>query len=403
MLERKQKLDLLLKNGLCFNCLLGGHRAAKCQSTVRCSQDSCGRKHHNSLHIQGTKIGPRNQVPINSAYQMNQKCYLGFIPVHLKGPLGSIEKYAFLDNGSDTTLIDHTTAETLGLLGASRKLTIATLHGTEVQNTALVTIDVEVIDRSHSLKIDDTYVIKELPIKDACTPSEVSMKDWPHLRDVQLHRLSNPKISILIGMNVPESQWVIEQRIGNRKQPFASRTVFGWVIFGPNEYNFRKGTSVNCIATQQSTDEDILRFFESEFVEWKDDPDKAMSWEDRQVFENISGAARLIDNHYVVPIPWKEPLQPNSVNREVVTRRLGYLCNRLRADRNLLEQYTRIIADHETKGYVSRVTEDIAEERFFVPHHPVINSKKPGKVRYSIRLRSPVQKSVFQRPSIFGT
>ena len=254
LLERKQKLDLLLKNGLCFNCLLRGHRTAECQSTVRCSQYLCGRKHHNCLHIQGTKIGPRNQVSINSAYQMSQKCYLGFIPVRLKGPLGSIETYAFLDNGSDTTLIDHTTAETLGLLGASRKLTIATLHGTEVHNLALVTIDVEAIDRSHSLKIDDAYVIKELPIKDACTPSEVSMKDWPHLRDVQLHRLPNRKISILIGTNVPESQWVIEQRIGNRKQPFASRTVFGWVIFGPNDYNFRKGTSVNCIATQQSTD-----------------------------------------------------------------------------------------------------------------------------------------------------
>ena len=61
-------------------------------------------------------------------------------------------------------------------------------------------------------------------------------------------------------------------------------------------------------------------------------------------------------------------------------RRLSHLRSRLSKDLQRLRQYSRIIADHESKGYISRVTE-VEGVRRFVPHHPVFNLRKSDKVR----------------------
>lgn len=40
-------------------------------------------------------------------------------------------------------------------------------------------------------------------------------------------------MSVLIGADVPEIHWALEQRFGRRKQPYAIRALLGWILCSP--------------------------------------------------------------------------------------------------------------------------------------------------------------------------
>ena len=39
-------------------------------------------------------------------------------------------------------------------------------------------------------------------------------------------------IELIIGCDTPEAHWSLDQRVGNRHQLFAVKTVLDWVLFG---------------------------------------------------------------------------------------------------------------------------------------------------------------------------
>ncbi len=91
-----------------------------------------------------------------------------------------------------------------------------------------------------------------------------------------------------------------------------------------------------------------------------------------------------VDEHYQTAIPFKDVpvMMPN--NREVAKRRLDSLKRRLRRDSVLREKYKHGIENLVKKGYAEPV-EDCDHRSdlpvWFIPHHPVTNVDKPGKVR----------------------
>jgi hypothetical protein len=47
--------------------------------------------------------------------------------------------------------------------------------------------------------------------------------------------LKNPEVTLLIGTDVPEAHWKMEERRGRKKEPYAIRTPLGWSVPGPME------------------------------------------------------------------------------------------------------------------------------------------------------------------------
>ena len=64
--------------------------------------------------------------------------------------------------------------------------------------------------------------------------------------------------------------------------------------------------------------------------------------------------------------------------------RLKGLKGRFNKQEQLLERYDCIMKDHLKKGYIELADESTpsqAGRTWYVPHHPVFNPKKPGKLR----------------------
>ena len=111
---------------------------------------------------------------------------------------------------------------------------------------------------------------------------------------------------------------------------------------------------------------------------------KEMSVDERKAVVALSKGTIYENGRYTVPSPWKET-KPNLLNNfNSAHRRAQLLKKRFARTPGLYEKYKAIIDDHIRKGYVERVEpfdEGDERESWFLPHHPVFNPKKPGKVR----------------------
>lgn len=97
-----------------------------------------------------------------------------------------------------------------------------------------------------------------------------------------------------------------------------------------------------------------------------------------------SSIAQVEDNHYQIRLPWKKDEVRLPHNRSMALTRLNYLKNRFLKDRSLFERYRESIKANIDKGYASPVEQKHSMESsriWYLPHHPVVNPKKPEKLR----------------------
>ncbi|CAL8101471.1 unnamed protein product [Calicophoron daubneyi] len=89
------------------------------------------------------------------------------------------------------------------------------------------------------------------------------------------------------------------------------------------------------------------------------------------------------DGHYEIGLPWRPDKERLPSNLVMVERRAMALRRRLNKDSVLRRKYIETISGHISKGYISKVPpgEDTYLNRWFLPHHPVLNPNKPEKVR----------------------
>ncbi len=256
-----------------------------------------------------------------------------------------------------------------------------------------INLTVEALDGVDKVDVKRLWTVDKLNASSHSIPSEDDARHWPHLRDIKLPSISEKEFGLIIGTNAPDALWVLEERRGNRGEPYAIRTTLGWTLMGPME----KSDSQNCHLN--------VNFFRSAEVVRKNHDDclmqqlktfwavenfgvvsnckVSMSVEDKRALAIMEQSVKLEDGHYQVALPWRQypPFLP--FNRSMAERRLQMLKNRLQQDGELFENYKAAMEQYLTKGHGKRVPSDEVHARdkplWYLPHHPVMN--KPGKTR----------------------
>ena len=111
---------------------------------------------------------------------------------------------------------------------------------------------------------------------------------------------------------------------------------------------------------------------------------KAPSVEDRQVIELWDDKTNFVNGHYVVSIPWREGRPCFRSSKLMCEKRPNYLIDKI-AQKGLRPKYSENIEKMLVEGYAEHVPEAEIQLRddsvWYIPHHPVLNVNKPGKVR----------------------
>ena len=304
----EEKRTLLREHKCCFICLKRNHTAKDCKVTVRCTVPGCDRRHHSVMHK-----SPDKRVDDASS---STRCYssacglaamLGFLPVQLINRSKRIKTYALLDNGSDVTLIDRRLAEELGLSGEPAKLNVRTIHGSTTKSCERVSLRMESLGIHEGSTNVDAYAIDHLPLAKVNEAHTLDIaKRYAHLADLTFESIPDKEVGILIGCDVPDAHWVLDQRIGRPKDPYAQKTPFGWVLRGPGGHGGAAGGNVNHVYSEvQSVAELSEKLYESEFKDLSDPEVIADSIEDRKALAVVESSVQHDGVKYAVGVPWK--------------------------------------------------------------------------------------------------
>ena len=383
-LDVRDRWSCVRRHRACFLCLEVGHRIDHCVSGIKCSKAHCSGKHHPLLHVEPIVNQVAEQATCAATMHYGTAVMLGVIPVKVRAHGKEIDTYAFLDNGSDVTLVTRDLLSSLGLEGTPSSMTLTTINGASQLQGNMCELEVASMDENEMIKLDRVFALPSLPVNAPSHSISQEARRWPHLQELPFRELDDKRVTMLIGCDVPEAHWVLDQRLGSRKQPYAIKTLLGWVLLGPLHGNTKRGTVNYARISEESIKDDIRRLYEAEFRDTEEN-EHSFSIEDRKAIELVTQSTVLEKGHYIIPLPWKDPAKVTDNNYVVAINRLLSLKRRLSRDKNLLARYVDGINTMLKNGYALPVPpEQLAANyrpRWYLPHHPVMNPKKPDKLR----------------------
>ena len=466
---------LSLDNKLCFKCLSKGHFRDKCPKvTFKCQVQGCNKDtHHTLLHPSPKDKGgngnnvrsekgsisvplaqahnelpteiqtqDRNRGSVNGVQRASvsvatgageKRICLGVVPVKVMAKEGDeiVNTYALLDSGSEISLCTEQICETLGLEGTKVSFGLTGVTGSMMVEGRVVDLVVMSVDGKVHEELLGVRTVREIPVSNSCIPSKNDVKDWPHLRDIDLSEIGEAEVGLIIGLKENPSLFIpLESKVGGSNEPVAVRYSLGWTVMGPMNGSRCDGyVSVNhvselsnsfivsensCCVTGNSVakgyvdvqsvgglDTDGLETFraiQNEALEeqmerlWKTDFGDSVlrlevspSLEDKRALEIMEKSMKRVDGHYQVALPWRcdPPYLPN--NRLMAEKRCALLKKRLEKDKELLEKYRTAMKDYVEKGHAEQVPEEELKAEgtmvWYLPHHPVSHPLKMDRVR----------------------
>ena len=370
--------------GVCFSCLGASHRVSACANNAFCQEAGCRARHHRLLHrtVEENEVKPNPVTSCNVINSTKKIVRLGVVPLKVDTPRGVVETLAFLDSGSDTTLVRGSFLKKFGFHGEPSALTISTIGGTRETRCSRVTLKLMSLDGEEVVTVDEAFSISDLPIMPVNSIRKEAER-WPHLRDIDFPDVQGKEVSMLIGCDVPEAHWVLDQKISGRKRPFAVRSLLGWILCGPITDGTKDHASVNYISGTLSLAEQPKFKYDRGFCDTVQ-PGNAMSVKDRVAQTLLSSRQRIADGHFEVPLPWKSNHSALVNNRLLAEKSLGYLGRRILRDQNVHEEHKSIFQHPPGRRLFEQLkkgsTEPGQDQAWYLPYYPAFNPKELEKV-----------------------
>ncbi|KAI9551243.1 hypothetical protein GHT06_006730 [Daphnia sinensis] len=390
-LDVTARVEWVKEKRLCFRCLIGTHRGTECPTEIVCNIGNCGQRHHPLLHG-APRVYPANASRAKNASQPSSKS----------------------SDGRAMTIKNRDTAITLPWLsfrqlkckGNAKHVSFGSFHGQDPQfQSTTVSLTVKARDRSFEADLKQVSTVPTQYLKLPCPPKELMeiRSRYPHLKDVKLVEVGEP--TILIGAG---NQWLhlrLDERLPpvGTDAPFGILTPFGWtcvcdLTLGTQEHDSTVCRSNKplltvqklCYHVQESPTESLLlrqveKLWETESFPIVTPAQPLESAEDTLARKKFDETIQFDGTRYEVGLPWVSDDIALPDNYNSALRRLFSIENKFSHNSNFAERYKAVIDDFVAKGFARPFKESELKGNFgrnwYLPHHGVVNPRKPEKVR----------------------
>ncbi|XP_065217307.1 uncharacterized protein LOC135843368 [Planococcus citri] len=361
--DRRKKL-----NGRCIICLNPGHLAKDCTVNKPCVHCKKRRSHHRSLCIKLFSKEVSNPEPTESLLMKDQEGNLLAATINV-GNESRVQKVtSILDSGSRRSYITTRLADKLKLkplhYETIRISTICSEAPREI-STKVVSLDIFTND-GEKIKITANTIPK---IINRINHHDIKLDS--RFKKFKLAEVDKNLVpELLIGNDYMFDFMVMEKVIIDDSTSLIN-SKFGWLVVGRINKNH----------------ETPVFFSEIEMVEnlWKLDAigiDDSTSVEDigdelavKSFYDNIE----LIDNRYEVAWPWKEYPPDLKSNKGLAYGRLKSQMRKFEKNKELFDEYDKVIKYQESQGIIERVDESINDKEdlvHYLPHHEVLTPER---------------------------
>ena len=134
---------------------------------------------------------------------------------------------------ANTTLVKESLVKELNLSGQPIDFTLTTMNKVSQESGRSHFLYVQSLGQKDCFEIPNALLVKSLSVARNCIPSKEDTAKWRHFDGISIPELDNMDVTILIGTDVPEAHWKLEERRGRKNEPYAIRTPLGWSVAGP--------------------------------------------------------------------------------------------------------------------------------------------------------------------------
>lgn len=393
----QQRLAIIVKNKLCYNCL-GHHRVTACRILKRCHK--CGRKHHTTIHQ--NKSQPSNSesgsaktteatatssktteksAHVHSTFEQTvTSCtFLATTKVIAIAPNGETTKArALIDPGSEITLISERLVQLLKLPRKKSSIPLVGIGAKKSDNTRGTTIfKLKPHDSDHEYCFS-AHILRKLTIS---IPSvKITKPEWPHLKGLKLADpdfLMPGSVDIVFGVDA-YGQILKDGLIkGKPNSPIAQLTIFGWVISGPSSsestFNAKQGYHVSL---DRELHDLLHRFWELEEIPSR--YNSSISTEEQECENHFTSThSRDTQGRYIVKLPFKHRDVKLGDSRTKAVRIIKNLSKKFASDSQYAQAYSNFISEYEELQHMMLVPEYSLESEskptYYLPHHGVVS------------------------------
>ena len=389
-----ERRSLVRTKKLCFNCLAKGHLSTGCPSKSSCAV--CKKRHHILLHDfterveeqskkQDENPGKTEQSGVSNAVASG-RCTMPIIPVKVLSGSKVVTCNAFLDPGSNVSFITESLAEKLNVTGKKTTISLKTMGNTVNQQTTMIDgLKISAPDGEEvPVDLPTVFTKPNLPVESWQIPTSKDLAAWSHLKTISLPTTRiNASIDVLIGNNVPAALAPTDVVTGPVGSPFATKTVLGWIVWGVSKKQ-KMPTISNYVCADVSLEKLYRESLDFDFPERAADDKREWSWEDRRFMKVMDESCELVNGHYRVDLPLRDPELKLPCNRRMAENRLESLKKKMSKNDQFRHDYKAFMQDMVDKGYAEEIPieAEVSDGReWYIPHHGVYNPQKPGKIR----------------------
>ncbi|XP_055645287.1 uncharacterized protein LOC129781732, partial [Toxorhynchites rutilus septentrionalis] len=385
----------------CRKCLRQ-HKGG-CYSGI-CGKNGCTFKHQVLLHKDftppaGSSDGSRHETT-NQKEERNICTHQSglvpgsfrYLPVTLFGEGVQVQCYAFLDDGSELTLIDEELADELKLSGDIRPLCLKWTGGTHRNESDSRSVNVEICGRGGKRSsLHDARTVKQLQLPFQTLDIQHLRSKYGYLYGLPIDSYSNVRPRILIGLRHANLMLVRKSREGKVGEPIAVKTNLGWTVYGgranENSVNTISHTYHICTCSEQNAinlNQMVKNYFSIDSLVVNQNQPQ-LSKNDERAMLLLESRTRFNGLRYETGLLWRSDKVRLPDNKEIAVRRWRCLEKRMEKDEELANIMKEKIREYESKNYIRKLSQvELAEKHervWYLPIFPVYNVNKPGKIR----------------------
>ena len=401
----KDRKDILLKSGRCFNCLRTRHKSRDCESSRNCRY--CNKRHHQSIcdhspvfqkPSDNTDKTTSTTTSASSKASKSKKVIL--LQTARAVAINGNERVSIrilLDSGSQLSYVTKTLQEHLKLNPIRReKLHLNTFGNSSFEAKSCDVVRFKIQKANCNETLDITAYTS--PVICSSLPTLVNTQEYDHLDGLELadsdYRDTHKPIDVLIGS---DHYWTVvtgDTIIGN-SGPIALSSKLGWLLSGPldnssdatctHSHVIINGDLNDSLSSNQN---DILysmlhHFWNTESIGILDDDDNTTPTFLNQL------QFKKPRSRYEVGLPWKEDHPEIPDHYALCLNRLRFLHRKLLKSPELLQEYDSIIQDQLNQGIIEAVTKGTVNSSkegstantslrmvHYLPHHCIIRQDK---------------------------
>ncbi|XP_011858303.1 PREDICTED: uncharacterized protein LOC105555871, partial [Vollenhovia emeryi] len=398
-LSVEERVNVIKRIKLCFNCLRDSHSVEKCLAGG-CKR--CGKKHNTLIHYDRPRVenqsesSPSEGSSIKSDTRNNKskdqsdqvslsQCVArkrpqvllstALVLIYDKSGRSHVCR-ALLDSGSQSNLITTQFCDKLQLTKYEADVSISgvNLNRSTVKKSVHATIKSRVNEFKSNLSfLILDQITENLPMS-GIDIQQITIPDNIVLADTSFHKPG--KIDILLGAGVFWRLLCVGQLHMSGGQLILQKTKLGWIVSGnilPTKMKHADTEIVSCgVAFEKTLEEQVEKFWRIEEYT----PTKKYSQEEQLCEEEFKTTHRRDqDGRFIVGLSFRQDIDQLGESRSTAVKRLRALNRRLDRQPELKMQYKAFLDEYLTLGHMTEVnSSDVQNETLYhyIPHHAVL-------------------------------